>query len=481
MQTLNLIGGQWCQADSGARFPVLNPADDSQVAEVPDCGAAETLRAIEAAERARFEFLARPLGERTDLLRSISDRMGQQVEALSELLTAEQGKPISEARGEVDYARSFLDGAAYEADRFPLVEELDRERTGKRVLVHPTSIGTTAAITPWNFPIAMLAKKVGPAFAMGCSMVLKPSEETPLSALAFAEICVDCGLPPGVLNVLTGRPEVIGRVLLESPLVRKISFTGSTDVGRLLVHGAATNLPRLSLELGGHAPFIVLEGADLDAAVAGALACKFRNGGQACISANRFLIQRSVHDDFVERLRLAAEALVVGRGTDPGVQIGPMINDGAMAKIDQHVADALEHGASCILGGRHLHLEGLTDRFYAPTILVGCTPEMLCFREETFGPVCPVRAFDTVDEAVALANDSPYGLAGYLWAADSEEAVAIARRLEVGVVGVNDPAPVTAHTPFGGVKSSGWGREGGRAALEEYVPVQTISLGGIGS
>jgi succinate-semialdehyde dehydrogenase/glutarate-semialdehyde dehydrogenase len=479
VQSLDLIDGAWQAADSGQTFPVLNPADDSLVSEVPDCGGVETHRAIEAAERARPAFLARPLRERTDLLRSISKLMDDRVDELADLITAEQGKPLAESRGEVAYAMSYLLGAADEADRFPMVEELDRARTGKDILIHPTSIGATAAITPWNFPIAMITKKVGPALSMGCTMVVKPAEQTPLSAIAFAEICMEAGLPPGVLNVITGRPEPIARALFENPLIRKVSFTGSTEVGRLLVRGAGTNLPRLGLELGGHAPFIVLEGVDLDAAVAGAIACKYRNGGQACISANRFLVQRSIHDEFVEKLRSKAETLKVGRGTEPGVQIGPMIDDQAMLKIDDHVRDALDHGARCILGGERVSLDGLADRFYAPTILLDCTTEMLCFREETFGPICPIRAFDTVDEAVRIANDSPFGLAAYLWAPHRAEAVAIARRLEVGVVGVNDQAPVTAHTPFGGVKHSGWGREGGRAALEEYVPVQTISIGDI--
>ena len=476
MQTLNLIDGVWRPADSGRTFPVLDPADDREVARVPDCGTAETLLAIEAAERARPAFAARPLRERTDLLRAISADLARRRDELASLMTAEQGKPLAEARGEVDYARSYLDGAADEADRFPLVERLDPERTGKEILIHPTAIGTTAAITPWNFPIAMLAKKIGPAFAMGCPVIVKPAEQTPLSALALAESCVACGLEPGVLAVLTGEPEAIGRTLLGSHAVRKLSFTGSTEVGRLLVAGAAGNLPRLSLELGGHAPFIVLEDADLEAAVEGAIACKFRNGGQACISANRFLVQAGVHKAFLERLADAASHLVVGRGTDPEVRIGPLIDDESVAKVEAQVADALRLGATCVLGGRRVPIEGLADRFYAPTILRDCTPEMACFREETFGPVCPVRAFDTIDEAVRLANDSDYGLAAYLWTGDLEAAPAIARRLEVGLVGVNDPAPVTAHTPFGGVKQSGWGREGGRAALEEYVPVQTISI-----
>jgi succinate-semialdehyde dehydrogenase/glutarate-semialdehyde dehydrogenase len=480
VQSLNLIAGSWCPADSGRSFPVLDPADDGLVGTVPDCGVPETRRAIEAAHAAHASFLATPLVERTALLRRISALMADRIEELASLVTAEQGKPLAESRGEIHYARTFLDVAAHEAERLPMVEELDRERTGKDILIHHTSIGTTAAITPWNFPVAMITKKMGSALAMGCTMVVKPAEQTPLSALALAGLCVEAGVPAGVLNMVTGVPAVVGGELMGNPLVRKVSFTGSTEVGRHLVRAAGENLPRLSLELGGHAPFIVLDGVDLDAAVAGAIACKFRNGGQACISANRFLVQDSIHDAFIERLAAAAGALVVGRGTDEGVDIGPMVDDGSVKKVEAHLDDALERGARCVLGGERLRIEGLADRFFAPTILTGCTTDMLCFREETFGPVCPIRAFSEVEEAIEIANDCPYGLAGYVWGPDRDRAVEVARRMEVGVVGVNDPSPVTAHTPFGGVKQSGWGREGGRAGLEEYVPLQTISIGPAG-
>ena len=353
MQTQNLVDGEWRPSKSGATFPVLDPADDSLVARVPDCGADETREAIAAAEAAHPRFLEQPLRERTALLRRISARMAADRDRLAELLTAEQGKPLAEARGEVDYARSFLDVAADEAERMPLVEELDALVTGKEILIHPTAVGVTAAITPWNFPIAMLAKKVGPAFAMGCSMVLKPAEETPLSALAFGAICMEEGLLPGALNIITGEPAAIGGEMLDNPSVRKVSFTGSTEVGRLLVRASARNLTRLALELGGHAPFIVTASADIDAAVAGAMACKFRNGGQACISANRFLIHSEVHEEFVEKLARAVGTIVAGRGTDPGVTQGPLIDDAAMRKIDEHVSDALEHGARCVVGGEH--------------------------------------------------------------------------------------------------------------------------------
>ncbi|MCH2144373.1 MAG: NAD-dependent succinate-semialdehyde dehydrogenase [Phycisphaerales bacterium] len=477
MQNLNLIAGSWCPADSGGTFPVLDPADDGLVAEVPECGIAETRRAIEAAHAAHPPFLARPAAERVDMLRRLSALMDDRVDELASILTSEQGKPLAEARGEIAYARSYLDGAAWEAERMAMVEELDPERTGKAILVRRAAVGATAAITPWNFPIAMLTKKVGPAFAMGCTMVLKPAEHTPLSALAFGELCIEAGVPDGVMNIVTGSPEVIGEELMGNPLIRKVSFTGSTEVGRILVRGASRNLPRLALELGGHAPFIVLEDADVELAVAGAMSCKFRNAGQACISANRFLVHEAVHDRFVERLVEAAGRLVVGRGTDDGVDIGPVIDDASMAKIDRHVRDALDRGARCELGGGHVHIDGLTDRFHEPTVLTGCTPEMLCFREETFGPVCPVMAFSEIEEAIRIANDSPFGLAGYLWTSDRDAAIRLAPRLEVGVVGINDPSPVTTYTPFGGMKQSGWGREGGRAGLEEYVPLQTISIG----
>jgi succinate-semialdehyde dehydrogenase/glutarate-semialdehyde dehydrogenase len=417
------------------------------------------------------------MAQRSTMLESIATLVGERSEALATTITLEQGKPLAEARAEVAYARGFYEGAALEGRAMKPTEALRNHPPGKDIVLQATPVGTTAAITPWNFPVAMLAKKLAPALAMGCSQVLKPAEETPLTALAFAELCLDAGLPPGVLNVITGMPQEIGEEMLSNPAVRKISFTGSTDVGRMLRRNAGSHLPQLTLELGGHAPFIVMEGADLERAVAGAIASKFRNAGQACISPNRFFVQDSVHDEFVGMLVEAASGLRVGNGMEEGIDIGPLINDAGMEKVEQHVSDALDRGAECRLGGRRVAVEGLADRFFAPTVLTGCLPEMQCFQEETFGPVCPVRAFADEEEVVRESNASPYGLAGYLWSGDHEQGLRIAEQMEVGIVGINDASPATPHVPFGGIKQSGWGREGSAHALMEYAPVKTISFG----
>lgn len=480
MQTRNLIDGQWQDADDGSLLPVLDPADDSLIAQVPACGRDEATRAVAAAARAVDSFQAMPAVERVSLLRAISNIMSERKDALAELLTREQGKPISESMGEVDYARSYLDGAAFELERQSRETILDRALTGKTILVRPTPLGVAALITPWNFPYAMITKKIGPAFAMGCPVVVKPSEETPLTALAFAEVCVDAGVPSGVLNVVTGDPVEIGAAFFESPDVRIVSFTGSTATGRKLVEASSRQLPRLALELGGHAPFIVLKDADLDSAVSGLMISKFRNGGQTCVSPNRILVHRSLHDDFVARLSQRMRALVPGRGLDPVTTLGPMINDDGVRKVRAHVSDAVTRGARIALGGDLVEVPGLAPRFHAPTILLDATPDMACFQEETFGPVCPIMAFDDVHDAIMIANSLPYGLASYVWSSSSSEALHVAERLQTGIVGINDPAPVTSWTPFGGRKQSGWGIEGGAAALDEYAPPKTYSMVGLG-
>ena len=479
MQTRNLIDGRWQDADDGSALPVLDPADDSLIAEVPACGRDEANRAVAAAARAFDSFQAMPAVERAALLRAISCLMSERKDALAELLTREQGKPLSESMGEVDYARSYLDGAALELEGRSRETRLDRALTGKTILVRPTPLGVAALITPWNFPYAMLTKKIGPAFAMGCPVVVKPSEETPLTALAFAEVCVDAGVPAGVLNVVTGEPVEIGAAFFESPDVRIVSFTGSTATGRKLVEASSRQLPRLALELGGHAPFLVLADADLESAVTGLMISKFRNGGQTCVSPNRILVHRTLHDDFVARLSRRMSALVPGRGLDPGTTLGPMINDDGVRKVRAHVADAVARGARIVLGGDLVEVPGLAPRFHAPTILLDATPDMACFQEETFGPVCPIMAFDDVDDAIMIANSLPYGLASYVWSSRTAQALHVAERLHTGIVGINDPAPVTSWTPFGGRKQSGWGIEGGAAALDEYAPPKTYSMVGL--
>lgn len=481
LQTQLLINGQWCDALDGARLAVRNPADDSILADVACAGSVDTERAIDAAVQAQEVLQAMTAAQRAALLRDIGEQLSAQQESIASLLTAEQGKPLPEARLEVEYARGFFSVAADQL----LAIEADAARVqrfgDKDVVLSRRSVGVTASITPWNFPLAMNAKKFAPALAMACPQIHKPSEQTPLTALAFGQLCCEVGVPAGALNIVMGDPVAIGEALLKSEHVRRVSFTGSTEVGRLLRRNAGAHLPQLAFELGGHAPFIVTASADIDDAVAGAIACKFRNGGQACISANRFLVHRSMYSSFIERLVKCANELRVGRGTDPDVAIGPLINDAAIAKVERHVADAIECGARLCLGGKRVRPTWLgresPSRFYAPTVLADCTPRMLTFQEETFGPVCPIMAFDSEAQAIALANDSPYGLAAYVWSGDPDEGLRIAEALEVGIVGVNDPSPATPFVPFGGVKASGWGREGGREALLEYAPTTTISFG----
>ena len=474
----NYIGGSWVDSDSGATFEVLDPADDRLVGTAPLCGAAETARAIEAASAASSAYQQLERSSRISLLRAISAVMADRRDELAELLTREQGKPRSESRGEIDYARSFLDSAALEAGRMDPERLLDPRETGKQVLVRSTPVGVVGVITPWNFPVAMLAKKMAPALAMGCPLVIKPAEDTPLTTMLLAALCEEAGAPKGVFNVVTGDPVAIGGELMSNPGVRMVSFTGSTATGRKLVAGAQRNLTRLQLELGGHAPFIVMEGADLDAAVDGLMKSKFRNGGQTCVCPNRILLPEQLHDPFVERLAERMGRLVSGRGDDPRVDIGPLINDRAIESVEQHVQDAIARGANAVLGGRRLRVEGLADRFYAPTLLTDCTSEMMCYQQETFGPVCPVRAYRSLEEAVEISNELPCGLAAYVWCGAPSEGLELASRIESGIVGINDPAPVTACTPFGGLRESGWGHEGGDVVLHEYGPPRTYSIGG---
>ena len=468
----NLINGQWVGSDSGATFEVNDPATGRVVGRVPDAGAAEARRAVDAAWNASSAWAGRPAIERAQMLQALSARLAEDREDLARLLTEEQGKPLAEARAEIDYARSFFE---ISAEASALIRDETPSVRGKKIRVHRRPIGVAAAITPWNFPIAMLAKKMAPAMAVGCTQVLKPAEQTPLSAIALLESAVASGLPAGVVNLVTGDPAAIGAAWLEDSRVRKFSFTGSTEVGRILMRGAATNLPRLSLELGGHAPMIVFEDASVDRAVEIAMAAKFRNGGQTCICPNRFLIHRSLHDEFVSKLASRSAALTSGHGHDPEVVLGPMIDDAAIEKVEAHVADAVEKGATVVTGGRRRRVEGLQDRFFEPTVLTGCTSHMRCWREETFGPVCPVRIFDDEAEALAVANDSDFGLASYVVTNDEERIRRLGDELRTGIIGVNDPGPAVAGVPFGGVKHSGFGREGGRWGLEEYLELVTVS------
>ncbi len=475
METRNRIGGAWTMADSGRTLPVLDPATDAHIADVPLSGANEARAAIDAAAAALPAWRALPAIERARPLRRLFELMHRDVERLAALLTSEQGKPLAEARGEIAYAASFLEWAAEEAKRVN-GEILPASTPDRRILVMRQPIGVTAAITPWNFPAAMITRKLGPALAAGCTMVIKPAEQTPLSAIALMELAIEAGIPDGVMNLVTGDPPAIGGAILGDARVRKLSFTGSTQVGRILMAGAAQHLTRLSLELGGHAPFLVFEDADLDAAVAGAMASKFRNMGQTCICPNRFFVADAVYETFVDKLAAAAAALSVGPGARPGAQVGPLIDDAAVEKVAEHLDDARQHGARLVTGGSWVDLgEGYTRRFCAPTVLADVSETMLVSTEETFGPVAPVRRFHTEAEAIRLANDSPYGLASYFYTRDAARLMRVAEALEYGIVGANDGAVSTAQAPFGGVKASGFGREGGRYVMDEYTTIKYVS------
>ena len=469
-----LVAGRWIRAASGAADAVTDPATDEPIAEVPSLARPEVAAAVDAAWDAWLPWRRRTAADRGRIVARLGELILREADRLAALITREQGKPLAEAAGEVRYAASFLESAAAEATRVR-GETIPASLPARRITVLRQPVGPCAIITPWNFPAAMITRKLGPALAAGCTAVIKPAPQTPLTAIAIAELAVEAGVPAGVVNLVTGEADMIGGVLTGDPRMRKLSFTGSTAVGRLLMQRAAANLMRVSLELGGHAPFIVFADADLDAAVAGAVACKFRNAGQTCICANRFLVQDAVHDAFVARLAAAMDGLRVGRGTEPGVNVGPLIDDAAVAKVRSHVDDAVAKGATLVRGGEPLRLDGLADRFVAPTLLTGLTPAMRIHAEETFGPVAAVRSFATEAEAIAMANDTPYGLAAYFHTQDASRLVRVSEALEAGIIGANDATPSTAEAPFGGVKHSGFGREGGHHVMDEYTQVKYVS------
>ena len=476
-QTRCLIGGRWIDADDGPEFPVHDPATGLEIARVPNCRGPETRRAIEAAAEALPAWREKPALERGQILRRWAESILREQERLARLMTAEQGKPLAEARGEIASGASYIEWAAEEGRRI-YGETIPASSAGKRIFMLRQPVGVTAAITPWNFPMAMIARKAGPALACGCTIVIKPAEQTPLSAIALGELAIEAGVPGGVLSIVTGDAPAIGAEMLANPLVRKLSFTGSTEVGKLLMRQASQNLTRLSLELGGHAPLIVFDDADIEPAVKGAIASKFRNAGQTCICINRILVQSGIYDRFIERLTAAARALKVGNGLEPGVQIGPLIDDGASEKARAHVADAVARGGRVLCGGAAVAVGGASHgRFFAPTVIDGLTPQMLCWREETFAPLAPVMRFTTEPEAIRLANDTPFGLAAYFFTRDASRLMRVAEALDYGIVGANDTLPTTAQAPFGGVKQSGFGREGGRHVMHEYTSVKYVSWG----
>ncbi|GAA4358735.1 NADP-dependent succinate-semialdehyde dehydrogenase [Variovorax defluvii] len=469
------VAGEWIHADEGATVAVHNPATGEQIGTVPLCGAAETKRAIAAAETAQRDWARRPAKERTAILRKLNDLMLANQDDLALIMTTEQGKPLAEAKGEIVYAASFIDWFADEARRV-YGDTIPAPLADRRILALKQPIGVTAAITPWNFPTAMLTRKAGPALAAGCSMVVKPATQTPYSALAFALLADRAGLPKGLLSVLTGSASKIGGEMTASPIVRKLTFTGSTEVGRMLMKQSADTIKKLSLELGGNAPFIVFDDADLDAAVEGAMISKYRNTGQTCVCANRIYVQKGVLAAFTDKLVARVQALKVGNGVEPGVTQGPLIDDKAVAKIEEHVADAVAKGGKVLTGGKRHALGGL---FYEPTVVAGATPDMLVAHEETFGPLAPIFAFDTEADAIALANDTEFGLASYFYSRDIGRIMRVAEQLESGMVGVNTGLISTAEAPFGGVKQSGLGREGSKYGLDEFLEIKYVCLAGL--
>ncbi|MCB1441412.1 MAG: NAD-dependent succinate-semialdehyde dehydrogenase [Methyloceanibacter sp.] len=469
-----LVGGAWVGTPS---LDVLNPATGAVVGRVPDLGAEETRAAIEAADAAFPAWSGLLAKERGAILRRWYDLQREHAEDLARLMTAEQGKPLAEARAEVDYGSAFTEFYSEEAKRV-VGEIIPTPRQSGRVLVLKQPVGVVGAITPWNFPLAMITRKISPALAAGCTVVVKPAPETPLSALALAELAVRAGFPPGVINVVTGDAEKIGGELTSNPQVRMITFTGSTEVGKLLMRQSAGTVKKLSLELGGNAPFIVFDDADLDAAVAGAMASKFRNSGQTCVSANRILVQSGIYDRFAGKLAEAVSNLKVGDGMEEGVAQGPLINEAGLQKVEAHVADALEQGAKAVLGGTPHALGGT---FFQPTVLTDVSPSMLIAREETFGPVAALFRFADDAEAIAMANDTPFGLAAYFYTRDLARAWRVAEALDYGMIGINEGMISTELAPFGGVKESGQGREGSHHGIEEFLELKYVMMGGLGS
>jgi succinate-semialdehyde dehydrogenase/glutarate-semialdehyde dehydrogenase len=469
------IGGQWVAADAGATRPVRNPASGATLAEVPLAGAAETRRAIAAAAAALPAWAARPAKERAAVLRRLFDLMLAHQDDLARLMTAEQGKPLAEARGEIAYSAGFFEWFGEEAKR-AYGDVIPGHQRDRRIVVLKQPVGVVAAITPWNFPSAMIARKVAPALAAGCTVVVKPALQTPLSALALAELAHRAGVPDGVLNVVTGDARAIGGELTANPAVRKLSFTGSTATGKLLLAQCAGTVKKVALELGGNAPFIVFDDADLDAAVAGALQSKFRNSGQTCVCANRLYVQAGIHDRFVAALAEAVGRLRVGDGLAGDTDQGPLIDAAALAKVEAHIADATAHGARVVAGGRRHALGGT---FFEPTVVTGATAAMQFAREETFGPVAPVFRFADEAEAVRLANDTEFGLAAYVYTRDLGRAWRVPEALQCGIVGLNTGLVSTEVAPFGGVKESGLGREGSRYGLEEYLDVKYLCIAGV--
>ena len=471
------INGQWVDADDASTIDVTNPATGETLGTIPCLGAAETRRAIEAADKAQGAWAAKTAKERAVVLRRWYELMMEHQEDLAVLMTLEQGKPLAESRGEIAYAASFIEWFAEEAKRL-YGDVIPPHQADKRIVVIKQPIGVVASITPWNFPAAMITRKAGPALAAGCTMVTKPATQTPYSALALAELGERAGIPPGVFNVVTGKASAIGGEMTGNPIVRKITFTGSTDIGKLLLKQSAETVKKVSMELGGNAPFIVFNDANLDAAVDGAMMSKYRNTGQTCVCANRLYVQSGVYDAFVEKLAVAVNNLKVGDGREEGVSQGPLIDENAVLKVEEHITDALSKGGRLVTGGKR-HEKGGT--FFEPTLIADATQEMLVASEETFGPLAPVIRFETEADAIAMANDTEFGLASYFYSRDIGRIWRVAEAIESGIVGVNTGIISTEVAPFGGVKESGLGREGSKYGIDDFIEIKYLCIGGIDS
>jgi succinate-semialdehyde dehydrogenase/glutarate-semialdehyde dehydrogenase len=469
------INGQWVDADDNSTLDVLNPVNQEIIGRVPNCGTTETNVAISAAAEAQKKWQQCPAKDKASILRDFYNLICSNQDDLAKILTYEQGKPLAEAIGEIAYSASFIEWFSEETKRI-YGDVIPGHMHDRRTLVIKQPVGVVAAITPWNFPSAMLARKVGPALAAGCSLVCKPAKQTPFSALAFAYLAEEAGLPKGLLNVITGNAQTIGKALTDSDLVRKLTFTGSTEIGKMLLKECAKTVKRVSMELGGHAPFIVFEDADIEAAIAGAIAAKYRNTGQTCVCANRIYVHQDVYEQFSEGFVKEAGKLQTGQGFDPLADQGPLIDEAALAKVEEHVADAKNHGGEVILGGHPHELGGL---FYEPTVIKNANDEMLVSYEETFGPVAPLFSFSTEKEVIERANNTPFGLASYFYTRDLAKSWRVSEQLEYGIVGLNTGIISTEMAPFGGVKESGMGREGSKYGIDDYLEIKYISLAGI--
>lgn len=475
LKTQAYVDGQWIDADNGEKFAILNPATGETIAEISKCGTAETRRAIEAAERAQVSWRQVPGKERAAILRNWFNLMMENQEDLAQILTTEQGKPLAEARGEVAYGASYIEWFAEEAKRI-YGDTMPAPSNDKRVVVIRQPVGVVACITPWNFPNAMLTRKIAPALAAGCTVVCKPANETPLSALAFVELAERAGVPAGVINIVAGITVEIGAEMTSNPIVRKLTFTGSTAVGKMLMAQCAGTVKRTSMELGGNAPFIVFDDADIDEAVKGAMICKFRNAGQTCVCANRILVQEDVYDEFARKLIKAMGSLSLGNGADDGVTVGPLINEGAANDVLEFVEDAVAKGASVVVGGSR---SALGTCFVEPTVLTDVNADMKVFSEEIFGPIAPLFKFKTEEEAIAMANDTEFGLACYFYSRDIGRIWRVGEALEYGIVGINEGIISNEAAPFGGIKESGQGREGSKYGLDDYLEMKYMCMGGI--